>query len=52
MYTELKNKKIIDYLKSHYKATGFLDCLKIKYRSLICPFVPLIKMVNDFVKTS
>lgn len=46
MYTELKNKKIIDYLKSHYKATGFLDSLKIKYRSLICPFVPLIKMVN------
>ena len=46
MYTELKNKKIIDYLRSHYKATGFLDSLKIKYRSLICPFVPLIKMVN------
>ena len=46
MYTVLKNKKIINYLRSHYKATGFLDSLKIKYRSLICPFVPLIKMVN------
>ena len=47
MVTELKNKKIIDYLRSNYKATGFLDSLKIKYRSLICPFVPLIKLVND-----
>ena len=40
-------QKIIDYLRSNYKATGFLDSLKIKYRSLICPFVPLIKLVND-----
>ena len=47
MVTEFKNKKIIDYLRSNYKATGFLDSLKIKYRSLICPFVPLIKLVND-----
>ena len=47
MVTELKNKKIIDFLRSNYKATGFLDSLKIKYRSLICPFVSLIKLVND-----
>jgi 2-polyprenyl-3-methyl-5-hydroxy-6-metoxy-1,4-benzoquinol methylase len=46
MQTELNNKQIISFLKKTYKSTGFVDSLKIKYRSLICPFISLIKMVQ------
>ncbi len=46
MQTELNNKQIINFLKKTYKSAGFVDSLKIKYRSLICPFISLIKMVQ------
>lgn len=46
MQTELNNKQIIHFLKKTYKSAGFMDSLKIKYRSLICPFISLIKMVQ------
>ena len=46
MQSELNNNAIISFLKRTYKSTGFIDSLKIKYRSLICPFISLIKMVQ------
>lgn len=46
MQTELNNPAIIRFLKTKFKGAGFLDSLKIKYRSLICPFISLIKMVK------
>lgn len=46
MPATLSNAAIIRFLKDKYKATGFLDSLKIKYRSLICPFISLINMVK------
>ncbi|UAY51301.1 class I SAM-dependent methyltransferase [Ferruginibacter albus] len=46
MQTDLTNKAIIDFLKRRYKPTNFIDALKIKYRSLICPFISLIQMVK------
>ncbi len=51
MQTELTNAAIIKFLKSKFKSAGFIDGLKIRYRSLICPFISLIKMVQpgDYV---
>jgi SAM-dependent methyltransferase len=46
MQTELTNPAIIRFLKKTYKSAGFIDSLKIKYRSLICPFISLIKKVQ------
>jgi SAM-dependent methyltransferase len=46
MQTELTNRAIIRFLKKTYKGSGFIDSLKIKYRSLICPFISLIKKVQ------
>ncbi len=46
MQTELTNRAIIRFLKKTYKGAGFIDSLKIKYRSLICPFISLIKKVQ------
>lgn len=44
---EPDNKMIMRFLgKKHFNA-GFFDSLKIKYRSLICPYISLIKKVND-----
>lgn len=46
MQTAITNPAIISFLKEKYKSTGFIDSLKIKYRSLICPFISLIEMVK------
>lgn len=46
MQTELTNRAIIHFLKKANKRTGFIDGLKIKYRSLICPFISLIRKVQ------
>ncbi len=46
MQTVLTNKKIISFLKKTYQSSGFVDGLKIKYRSLICPFISLIQQVQ------
>lgn len=46
MQTELNNAAIIRFLKSKFKSAGFIDGLKIRYRSLICPFISLIEMVQ------
>ena len=42
----LNNQEIIRFLKMKFKSAGFIDSLKIKYRSLICPFISLIQMVK------
>ncbi|MDB5203445.1 MAG: class SAM-dependent methyltransferase [Ferruginibacter sp.] len=46
MQEALSNASIIHFLKEKYQSTGFIDSLKIKYRSLICPFISLIEMVK------
>lgn len=46
MQKELNNAAIISFLKSKFKSAGFIDGLKIRYRSLICPFISLIKLVE------
>ncbi len=46
MSNKLTNASIIRFLKEKYQATGFVDGLKIRYRSLICPFTSLIEMVK------
>ncbi len=46
MQTAINNEAIIRFLKTKFKGAGFIDSLKIKYRSLICPFISLIKMVQ------
>lgn len=43
----LDNKAIINFLKEKNFSTGLIDRLKIKYRSLICPYISLIKKVQD-----
>ncbi len=46
MGNAITNKQIINFLKANCSETGFIDGLKIKYRSLICPFIDLIKKVK------
>ena len=46
MSKKITNGDIINFLKENYPGTGFIDSLKIKYRSLICPFINLIEMVK------
>lgn len=46
MQTAITNPAIINFLKEKYQSTGFIDSLKIKYRSLICPFISLLEMVK------
>ena len=43
----LDNKAIINFLKEKQFSAGIIDRLKIKYRSLICPYISLIKKVKD-----
>ena len=44
---ELDNKTIMRFLEEKHFATGFFDSLKIKYRSLICPYISLIQKVKE-----
>lgn len=46
MQTSVTNPAIIRFLKAKFPGAGFIDGLKIKYRSLICPFISLIEMVK------
>lgn len=46
MQEAISNAAIIGFLKEKFQGAGFIDGLKIKYRSLICPFVSLIEMVK------
>lgn len=46
MQVALTNPDIVRFLKKEYRSTGFIDGLKIRYRSLICPFLSLIDMVK------
>jgi 2-polyprenyl-3-methyl-5-hydroxy-6-metoxy-1,4-benzoquinol methylase len=46
MQTDVSNPAIIRFLKNKFKGAGFVDGLKIKYRSLICPFISLVQMVK------
>lgn len=46
MKEKITNRAIIKFLKSKFKTASFVDGLKIKYRSLICPFIPLLKMIE------
>ncbi|MEO6637917.1 MAG: class I SAM-dependent methyltransferase [Ginsengibacter sp.] len=44
---EPDNKMIMHFLEEKHFNNGFIDSLKIKYRSLICPFISLIKKVEE-----
>lgn len=44
---ELDNKMIMHFLEEKHFSTGFPDSLKIKYRTLICPYISLIQKVKD-----
>jgi len=46
MAKKVTNSAIIKFLKSKFQSAGFIDGLKIRYRSLICPFISLIEMVK------
>lgn len=46
MQKAINNKAIIRFLKLKFNDAGFVDSLKIKYRSLICPFISLIRKVT------
>jgi 2-polyprenyl-3-methyl-5-hydroxy-6-metoxy-1,4-benzoquinol methylase len=46
MQETISNPAIIQFLKEQYPSTGFIDGLKIRYRSLICPFINLIGLVK------
>ena len=43
---EITNSAIISFLKERKFSAGFIDSLKIKYRSLICPFIDLLERVK------
>lgn len=47
MSSVISNDAIIKFLKENYESTGFVDGLKIKYRSLICPFISLLEMIKS-----
>lgn len=42
----LQNKEIVEFLSEAKLSAGFLDTLKIKYRTYICPFVDLIGKIK------
>ena len=42
----LNNSAIVHFLGEQQFAAGFVDKLKIKYRSLICPYISLIQKVK------
>jgi len=46
MQKELTNSDIIRFLETKTNRAGLINGLKIKYRSLICPFISLINMVQ------
>lgn len=46
MQEEITNPTIIKFLQKQNFSAGLFDRLKIRYRSLICPFISLIKMVK------
>lgn len=43
---EITNSAIIKFLKEKEFSAGFIDSLKIKYRSLICPFIDLLQRIK------
>ncbi len=43
---QLDNKTIMRFLEEKHVTAGVFDSLKIKYRSLICPYISLIKKVK------
>lgn len=43
---EITNSAIINFLKEKKFSAGFIDSLKIKYRSLICPFIDLLERIK------
>ena len=46
MQKEITNSDIIRFLETKTNRAGLINSLKIKYRSLICPFISLINMVQ------
>ncbi len=45
-HMEITNSAIISFLKEKKFSAGFIDSLKIKYRSLICPFIDLLERIE------
>lgn len=46
MQETISNAAIVGFLKEKFHSAGFIDSLKIKYRSYICPFADLISQVK------
>ncbi|HML58122.1 MAG TPA: methyltransferase domain-containing protein [Ferruginibacter sp.] len=44
--SKITNPEIVRFLKEHFPGTGFIDGLKIKYRSYICPFTSLLSYIR------
>lgn len=47
MQQEITNSDLLRYLRKKHVNTGFVNRLKIQYRPLVCPFIPLLKLVKD-----
>lgn len=46
MNKNINNKEITRFLEERHFSAGIIDTLKVRYRSLICPFIDLIGKVN------
>lgn len=46
MVEKITNPAIVDFLKMNFPGSGFVDGLKIKYRSYICPFIQLLSFIK------
>lgn len=46
MEGQITNRDIVNFLKQNFKDAGFVDGLKIKYRSYICPFQQLLSLIK------
>ncbi len=43
----MNNSEIIQFLTSKTVNAGFIDKLKIRYRPIICPFIPLLEQAEN-----
>lgn len=46
MVEKITNPAIVNFLKMNFPGAGFVDGLKIKYRSYICPFIQLLSFIR------
>lgn len=46
MKEQITNPAIVSVLKANFPGAGFVDSLKIKYRSYLCPFIELLNEIQ------